>query len=177
MTQNQSPSRLLSFVVSVRLSWHPAATRGPPRTAEKGWFSGCGRSRECSERSGAMACRNKPWRQFIHASRGKQLGFHAHLPLQHTISFAFPSREPRAPRDENRERVHARPCSQDVLSHLGTFLHRALNALFLSSLGCETTPGICRAGSLPARCWPKVRGGSCGAAPQLHCWVILHLCS
>lgn len=124
-----------------------------------------------------MACRNKPWRQFIHASRGKKLGFHAHLHLQHTISFAFPSREPRALQDENRECVHARPCSQDVLSHLGMFLHRALNALFLSSLGSEITPVICRARSLPACCWPKARGGSCGAASQLHCWVILHLCS
>lgn len=122
-------------------------------------FSGCARFCQCSERSGAMACRNKPWRQFIHPSCGKKPGFHAHLHLQHTVSFAFPSREPRANQDGNRERVHARPCSQDVLSHLGTFSHRALKALFLSSLGCEISPVICRAVSLPACCWPKLSTG------------------
>lgn len=90
------------------------------------------------------------------SSMGKKLGSHAHLHLQHTISFAFPSREPRAPWDEYRECVRARPCSQDVLPHLGTF--RALNALFLSSLGCEITPVICRASQ------PKLSRRSCGAA-------------
>jgi len=86
---------------------------------------------------------------------------------RHQITFAFLSREPSAARDENREHVRARLCSQHTRTHAGTLLHGAMNALSLSFPRCETVPMIRRATSLPACCLPKPSGRRWAKASEL----------
>lgn len=99
----------------------------------------------------------------IHLSHGKKLGFHTHLHLQHN-QLCFPLQ---GAQSISEWKQGACPC-QTLLTGRAVS-HRALSALFLNSLGCEITPVICRAVSLPACCWPKLSRElcCCSSAPLL----------